>query len=1487
MARDVKSRMIFSNGIIARTVCILIIVAFSISGVYSQQSFSIATCSGTPFNFIQPGAVNGTSYSWAAPVVLPAPAAISGGSAQTGAQSSVSQVLTNTTTAQATATYVVTTSNNTTFQLIVTVNPIPVLNSSTTPPSVCSGASFSYQPTSATNGTSFAWSRLAVTGVSNPGGQGGGNGNPNEVLFNTTINPVTVTYNYTLTANGCSAGTESVAVVVNPTPFLSSSLTPAGVCSGSTFNYSATSQNANTFSWSRAAVANISNPAGNGINNIINEVLVNTSLIPVTVSYVFTLTNNSANCSSNSQIVRVVINPVPAVSNQPVITSCTGNTFISAPTNVPLGTLYTWTTPVQQTSGTAVTGGSAVSAGQLFIGQRLTNNGATNETMRYTVTPNSNGCIGGNFFVDVNVTTTANTAAVLSNATPPGICSGATFNYQPASANSTNFTWQRFYNTGISQGPSNGTGNISEQLSNITTLPVVVFYAYTLTNANGCNNTQTVPVSVNPPTVLSSSTAPVPICSNTVFSYAPTSSTPGTSFSWTRAVVAGISNSAASGINNPGETLINVTTQPVVVTYNYSLSTPNGCVNNQNVLVTVNPTPSLTSALNPTAICSGTNFNYLQQSNTAGTAFNWSRAVLQSISNGPGNGTGNPSELLVNTSSLAVSVPYNYILTANGCSNSQTVTVVVNPTPSIFNQTAAICSNTAFNVSPANVPAATQYTWGNPVISPIGSITGAAAQANPQNNISQSLNNQTINTATATYSVSPVSGSCAGASFLITVTVNPVPVVANQLLAAVCSGTAFSHSPVNVPAGTTYTWSAPVQNPLNSLTGASAQPISQQSIGQTLRSVNNLSNTATYSVTPAASGCTGNIFTVTVPVNPVPVINNVIDTICTGSSFSIAPTQVPANTTYTWPTPAIFPFGSIVGGSAQPTSASTISQILVNATNNVGQAVYTVNPLSGNCAGAAFTVTVTVGVALPFTPNQTALICSGTAFDATPVTSRPGTTYTWGIPTVTPPGSVIGISAASTPQATISQTLTNLINVTDTVVYTILPYNTGCRGNLFTATVRVIALPKATITGNPVICRYPFDTLNVSFTGMGPWNFTFLNDTVPGTQTGITTSPYRWVVPAIPGIPNRKLQITSVRDLACFNNKDTSVFVQKVNPLPVGFITSLHGIYICNNIPDTLFVSSFANDTLSYQWTLNRTPIPGAVNDSIATLQQGSYNVTLTNQFGCIDTTSAPVGLIYITQPVLRFRYDSYCINTPIRFTNLTDTLTIGQTQWRWEFGDSTNANTYHSMHTYLRGGDHHVKLTATQAFCPAYPTSTDSTLTIQFPIPGITMPSVSAYKGLYTPIAVRNLPGYRYQWNPSKGIERPDSAITRFNLSATQQYLVSLISPAGCVTTDSVLVRVFDDKLVDILVPKSFTPNGDGINDVLYPYLTGIKTFRYFKIYNRYGKLMFETTNPDVGWNGSLNGTQQPMSIYIWIAVGIANDGSPVEKRGQTLLLR
>ncbi|NCI51701.1 T9SS type B sorting domain-containing protein [Sediminibacterium roseum] len=1475
----------------------LVLVMITVSSTQSFAQPQTATvCSGTPFYFYKPGAVAGTTYTWSAPNILPAAGAITGGAAQSTPQTSVSELLENTTTFQAKATYtVVATNPNTsateTFTLEVTVNPLPELTSSPTPAAICSGTAFNYVPQSSTPNSGFAWSRLAVPGVSNVGAQG--NGNPNEILSNTTVMPVTVIYKYTVTANGCSKGEQEVAVDVNPIPFLSSSLLPAAVCSGSTFNYVPASPNANSYSWTRAAVAGISNTAGQSNGNPeIHELLQNTTLTPRLVAYRYTLTNTSLTCSSNTQVIEVVVNPTAVVANQTITSLCNTNAFLSSPANVPEGTLYTWNTPAPINSTANIIGGSAVSVGQLFISQQLTNLGTSTETLRYTVTANSGGCIGSTFFVDVPVNTTSNSRAELTNPTPAGICSGGTFNFTPASATASSYSWKRFYNSSIAQSANqsnNTSGNITEILTNTTSIQTTAYYAYTLFTPNGCSNTVTLAVPVNPPTSLSTPLTPVPICSSTTFNYEPASATPNTSFAWTRAVVTGISNSADGGTGNPKETLVNTTPNPIPVVYRYAMTTPDGCNNAQNVTVVVNPTPLLTSTANPAAVCSGSPFTYNPASSSSGVSFSWTRAAVPSISNAAGSGNGVVlSEILVDTSIVSVPVVYNYIVSANGCASpAQPVTVVVKPTPRVSGQFVTACSKTTLELPALNVPAGTTYGWAPPSITPLSSLAGAnAVTLTGETSFTQFLTNQTLNPAFAVYNVTPVTNGCTGVTFRVDATINPVPVVANQQLQSVCSGVGFSYSNGSVPTGTTYTWSSPVQTPLNSLTGASAQSIGQSSISQLLSSTNNQTNTAVYTVTPTAYGCAGQTFMLTVPVNPTPAINSITDTICSAGSFVLAPTA-PSNTTYSWGLPTSLPFGAIVGSSAQ-TGQTTISQTLTNATNTNGRAVYTVTPTSGTCVGPTFNVSVTVGVPLPFTPDQAALICSGTAFDVTPATARPGTSYTWSVPTITPAGSIVGASAVTTPQTFISQKLDNLITRTDTVEYTILPYNTGCRGNIFKATVRVLPLPTATITGSPVICRTPTDTVSVSFTGTGPWSFNYTNGNTTGTQTGITTSPYKWAVAAIPDLASRALSISEVRDFACVNTGNTGVFVQKVNPLPTAQMVSLHGIYICNNIQDTLLVQSLrSTDVLSYQWTRNGTPVPNAVRDTFITSQAGRYNVTLVNQFGCTDTIAAPIPVSVVLQPVLRISLDSYCVDKQIQFTNLTDTLSIGATTWLWDFGDTTTSTAFHPTHTYARAGKHHLRLTAVQAFCAGYTTSADAILDVQAPIPGITMPSVSTYKGTITPLAVRALPNYTYRWNPSRGIDRPDSASVNFDLSSTQQYAVSLISSGGCVTTDSLLVRVFDDKLQNIFVPKSFTPNNDGINDKLYPYLSGIKEFKYFKVFNRFGKLMFETTNPDIGWNGSVNGTAQPMGIYLWFSVGTALDGTPVENKGQTLLIR
>jgi gliding motility-associated-like protein len=92
---------------------------------------------------------------------------------------------------------------------------------------------------------------------------------------------------------------------------------------------------------------------------------------------------------------------------------------------------------------------------------------------------------------------------------------------------------------------------------------------------------------------------------------------------------------------------------------------------------------------------------------------------------------------------------------------------------------------------------------------------------------------------------------------------------------------------------------------------------------------------------------------------------------------------------------------------------------------------------------------------------------------------------------------------------------------------------------------------------------------------------------------------------------------------------------------------------------------------------------------------------------------------------------------------------------------------------------------------------------------------------------------------------------------------------------------------MINIYVPRAFSPNNDGTNDILRPILVGIQTFHYFNVYNRWGNLIFATQDPNQGWDGTFKGVPQPVETYLWIAEGIDENGRKVVAKGMTSLVR
>lgn len=145
----------------------------------------------------------------------------------------------------------------------------------------------------------------------------------------------------------------------------------------------------------------------------------------------------------------------------------------------------------------------------------------------------------------------------------------------------------------------------------------------------------------------------------------------------------------------------------------------------------------------------------------------------------------------------------------------------------------------------------------------------------------------------------------------------------------------------------------------------------------------------------------------------------------------------------------------------------------------------------------------------------------------------------------------------------------------------------------------------------------------------------------------------------------------------------------------------------------------------------------------------------------------------------------------------------------------------------------------------------------------------------------------YQYQWSPANTLSNPTSASTNANPFETTTYTVTVTDEYGCTMTKDVTIEVHpiscDEPLV--FIPNTFTPNGDGKNDVLYVRSAIIKEFT-FRIYNRWGELIFESNSSEKGWDGSFKGKPCEQGVYDYYLQGICISGENFIKKGNISLI-
>lgn len=205
-----------------------------------------------------------------------------------------------------------------------------------------------------------------------------------------------------------------------------------------------------------------------------------------------------------------------------------------------------------------------------------------------------------------------------------------------------------------------------------------------------------------------------------------------------------------------------------------------------------------------------------------------------------------------------------------------------------------------------------------------------------------------------------------------------------------------------------------------------------------------------------------------------------------------------------------------------------------------------------------------------------------------------------------------------------------------------------------------------------------------------------------------------------------------------------------------------------------------------------------------------------------------------------------------------------------------------------------------------AHPASTTNyiltaTDTLGCPKPGydtvrvVVRPKMQAFAGNDTmivagqPLQLNASGGDSYQWTPPTGLSNTIIADPIASLGESTdsiRYKVYVTDQLGCFDSATMLVKVFRTS-PQVFVPTGFTPNGDGLNDILKPIAVGIQRIEYFRVFNRWGQLVFSTTVNGHGWDGKIDGKPQTTNTFAWLVKAIDYKGKAFFLKGTSTLIR
>lgn len=321
--------------------------------------------------------------------------------------------------------------------------------------------------------------------------------------------------------------------------------------------------------------------------------------------------------------------------------------------------------------------------------------------------------------------------------------------------------------------------------------------------------------------------------------------------------------------------------------------------------------------------------------------------------------------------------------------------------------------------------------------------------------------------------------------------------------------------------------------------------------------------------------------------------------------------------------------------------------------------------------------------------------------------------------------------------------------------------------------------------------------------------------------------------------------------------------------------------------------TTFNDPVISYNWSFGDGAVSTNQNPVHTYASPGLYTVQLIvqTQIGCRDTLTKPSLIKVVQRPLIDIAGDSVvCVNSSLLHSGIFLQPDSSVVAWQWNFPNGNSSILQDPLpQVYTTAGTFIITTIATNS--TGCKDTTRQNVYVN-PLPVVNMPGqMTVQNGFPVTIPATYSPNtINWIWSPSAGLSCTNCPTPDAGPKFDTRYQVYFTDVNNCSNIGNILVTVIC-KNANLFIPNTFSPNGDGSNEVFYPRGKGLERVILLRIFNRWGEVVFERRDFPVndaasGWNGTYKGKKPQADVYVYQAEVYCDNGDIIKLNGNIALI-